>query len=107
MRFEKHIFICTNQRPPDNPKGCCASKGSEAIAAKFKEELHKRGLKGKMRANKAGCLDMCELGPTVVVYPEGVWYKHVTLEDVEEIIDSHLMGGKVVERLRVAFQREG
>ncbi|NUO83126.1 (2Fe-2S) ferredoxin domain-containing protein [candidate division KSB1 bacterium] len=107
MRFEKHIFICTNQRPPDNPKGCCASKNSEAIAAKFKEELHKRGLKGKMRANKAGCLDMCELGPTVVVYPEGVWYKHVTLEDVEEIIDSHLMGGKVVERLRVAFQREG
>ncbi|MEK7727969.1 MAG: (2Fe-2S) ferredoxin domain-containing protein [candidate division KSB1 bacterium] len=100
MRFEKHIFICTNQRPLDNPKGCCASKGSEAIAAKFKEELHKRGLKGKMRANKAGCLDMCELGPTVVVYPEGVWYKHVALEDIEEIIESHLVGGRPVDRLR-------
>ncbi len=101
MRFEKHIFICTNQRPPDNLKGCCASKGSEAIAAKFKEELHKRGLKGKMRANKAGCLDMCEFGPSVVVYPEGIWYKHVALEDVEEIIDAHLIGGEPVERLRV------
>ncbi len=101
MRFEKHIFICTNQRPPDNPKGCCAAKNSEAIAAKFKEELHKRGLKGKMRANKAGCLDMCELGPTVVVYPEGVWYKQVKLEDVEEIIDAHLIGNKPVERLRM------
>lgn len=101
MRFEKHLFICTNQRPSDNPKGCCASKGSEAIASKFKEELHKRGLKAKIRANKAGCLDLCEHGPTVVVYPEGVWYKHVALEDVEEIIESHLVGGTVVERLMV------
>lgn len=100
-RFERHIFICTNQRPPDHPKGCCAAKGSLALAEKFKEELHKRGLKGRMRANKAGCLDLCEFGPTVVVYPEGVWYQKVTLQDVGEIIDSHLLGGKVVERLRV------
>ena len=100
-RFERHIFICTNVRPPDNPKGCCAAKGSEAIAAKFKEELHQRGLKGRIRANKAGCLDMCERGASVVVYPEGVWYGGVTLEDVNEIIERHLIGDQPVERLRV------
>lgn len=100
-RFERHIFICTNVRPPDDPRGCCAAKGSEAIAAKFKEELHQRGLKGKIRANKAGCLDMCERGASVVVYPEGVWYGGVTLEDVNEIIERHLIGGQPVERLRV------
>lgn len=103
-RFEKHLFICTNERAPDNPKGCCASKGAREIAEKFKEELHRRGLKGRMRANKAGCLDMCELGPSVVVYPEGVWYQRVTLNDVEEIITSHLLGGRVVERLRTQEQ---
>lgn len=100
-RFERHIFICTNVRPADNPKGCCASKGAEAIAAKFKEELHRRGLKGRVRANKAGCLDQCELGPSIVVYPEGVWYGGVTLDDVNEIIESHVIGGKPVARLRV------
>lgn len=98
-RFERHIFICVNERPPDNPKGSCAPKGSQAIASKFKEELHKRGLKGRFRANKSLCLDLCELGPTVVIYPEGVWYKHVKLEDVEEIIESHVIGGRPVERL--------
>ncbi len=100
-RFEKHIFICTNERPPDNPKGCCAAKNSHEIVACFKEELHQRGLKDKMRANKAGCLDLCELGPTVVVYPEGVWYQHVTPGDVPEIVAAHLLGNRPVERLRV------
>jgi len=101
-RFEKHVFICINKRAPDNPKGCCAEKGSKEIASKFKEELHKRGLKGKIRANKAGCLDMCELGPTVVIYPEGVWYKNVSIDDVNEIIESHLLAGQPVEKLRVS-----
>ena len=101
QRFDLHIFICINERAPEDPKGCCAAKGSRAIADKFKEELHRRGLKGKVRANKAGCLDACEFGPSVVVYPEGVWYGHVRLEDVNEIIESHILGGKPVERLRV------
>ena len=99
-RFEKHIFICTNERSPDDPRGCCAAKQSHEIAAKFKEELHQRGLKGKMRANKAGCLDLCEEGPTVVVYPDGVWYKQVTVADVPEIVEAHLIGNRPVERLR-------
>lgn len=101
QRFEHHIFICINERAPDNPKGCCSAKGSAAIAEKFKEELYRRGLKGKVRANKAGCLDACERGPSVVVYPEGVWYQRVTVDDVIEIIESHILGGKPVERLRV------
>ena len=100
-RFKKHIFICTNERAPDDPKGCCAAKNAREIAARFKEELHRRGLKGVMRANKAGCLDLCELGPAVVVYPEGVWYKQVTPDDVPEIITEHLLGNRPVERLRL------
>lgn len=103
-RFEKHIFICTNERPPDNPKGCCAAKQAQEIAARFKDELHRRGLKSRMRANKAGCLDLCELGPAVVVYPEGVWYQRVTLDDVPEIVEAHLLGNRPVERLRVREQ---
>ena len=97
--YERHVFICTNRRDPGNPKGDCASKGSEAIREAFKKGLHERGLKGRMRANAAGCLDQCEHGVTCVVYPEQVWYGHVTVEDVNEIIESHLVGGRPVERL--------
>jgi (2Fe-2S) ferredoxin len=97
--LEKHVFICTNQRDPENPKGCCASKGAEAIREAFKKGLHERGLRGRMRANAAGCLDQCALGPTVVVYPEQVWYTVPTPADAEEIIEQHLVGGRPVERL--------
>jgi (2Fe-2S) ferredoxin len=99
--YHRHIFVCTNRRPPDNPKGCCAGKGSEAVLERFKEELHRRGLKGRLRANAAGCLDACAFGTSVVVYPEGVWYGGVQVEDVLEIVESHLLGGKPVERLRM------
>jgi (2Fe-2S) ferredoxin len=76
-------------------------KGSEAVLERFKEELHARGLKGKMRANAAGCLDACAFGTSVVVYPEGVWYGGVKVEDVVEIVESHLLGNTPVERLRM------
>ncbi|HEX3821394.1 MAG TPA: (2Fe-2S) ferredoxin domain-containing protein [Candidatus Sulfotelmatobacter sp.] len=68
----------------------------------FKQKLSERGLKGQIRANQAGCLDQCEHGPNLVVYPDGVWYGFVTEADVDEIIDSHIVGGKTVERLRLA-----
>ena len=97
--FERHLFICTNQRDPADPRGCCASKGSEAIRDYFKDELKKLGLASKIRANAAGCLDFCSKGPTVVVYPDAVWYKVATIEDAKEIIDSHLIHGQKVERL--------
>ena len=101
MRYVRHIFICTNRRKDDDPKGSCAQKGSEEIRDLFKKELHARGLKTKVRANKAGCLDVCEHGPNVVIYPEGVWYSRVTKGDVAEIIEQHIIGGKVIERLLI------
>ena len=104
--FERHIFVCTNKRPEGHPKGDCSSKGSEDIRALFKEELEKRGLKGRMRANAAGCLDTCSFGVSVVIYPDGVWYGKVTKDDVTEIIESHLIGGKPVERLLMPFMKK-
>jgi len=101
MRYRCHVFICENRRPDTDPRGCCAGRGSEAVRQAFKEELARRGLKGEIRANGAGCLDACAHGPTVVVYPEGVWYGGVRPEDVAEIVERHLVGGQPVERLRL------
>jgi (2Fe-2S) ferredoxin len=101
-KFEKHIFVCGNQRPPGQPRPCCDPEGKAELQKLFKQKLAERGLKGKVRANQSGCLDQCEHGPNVVVYPEGVWYGRVTLNDVEEIVESHIIGGKPVERLMIA-----
>ncbi len=100
-KFERHIFVCTNQRPAGSPRGCCDPQGLGELQLAFKKELAARGLKDQMRANKAGCLDQCEAGPTVVIYPEGVWYGNVTAADVAEIVESHLVNGQLVERLRL------
>ncbi|HUK88205.1 MAG TPA: ferredoxin [Terriglobales bacterium] len=101
-RFERHLFVCCNQREAGHPRGCCDPAGQAALQKAFQEKLKARGLKGRVRANKSGCLDQCEHGPNLVVYPEGVWYGGVTLADVDEIIDSHILGGRPVERLRLA-----
>jgi (2Fe-2S) ferredoxin len=97
-KFDKHIFICMNQREEGHPRGCCDPTGQGELQRLFKTKLAQRGLKS-VRANKSGCLDQCELGPTVVVYPEAVWYGSVKPEDVDEIIDSHIIGGTPVARL--------
>ena len=99
--FEKHVFVCTNVRPEGHPRGCCSAKNSEAIRDAMKAAVAKRGLSRRIRINLAGCLDQCEHGPNIVVYPEGIWYGFVTLADVEEIVESHLVGGQPVERLRL------
>lgn len=101
-KFEKHIFICGNQRPPGHPRGCCDPEAQAKLQKLFKQKLAERGLKSKIRANQSGCLDQCEHGPTVVVYPEAIWYGHVTADDVEEIVDQHIVGGNPVARLQLA-----
>lgn len=102
--FQRHVFVCTNERPAENPKGCCKAKGSVEVRDRFKAELAARGLFKIVRANNAGCLDQCAAGVTVVVYPEQVWYGHVTVDDVPEIVEKHLVGGEVVARLALPDQ---
>jgi (2Fe-2S) ferredoxin len=99
QRFERHLFVCVNARGSDNQRGCCASKGSEEIAKALKIKAYDLGLKGRIRVNKAGCLDACEEGVSAVVYPEGIWYRGVTLEDVDEIVERTLVKGEIIERL--------
>ena len=101
-KFSKHIFICGNQRPSDHPRGCCDPTSSGDLQRAFKSSLSKTSARATVRANRAGCLDQCEHGPTVVVYPEAIWYGHVTVADVDEIVESHILGGKPVERLQIA-----
>ncbi len=99
QRFKKHIFVCVNERPPESPKGCCAHCHGEEIRVKFVQMIRSAGLKGQVRANKSGCLDACEIGASVVIYPLGVWYTGVQAEDVEEIFKTSVLKGEVVERL--------
>ncbi len=101
-KFLKHIFICCNQRPLDHPRGSCDPSGSADLHRAFKARLASTSVRASVRANKAGCLDQCEHGPTVVVYPEAVWYGHVTLADVDEIVQAHILDGKPVQRLQIA-----
>lgn len=100
-KLTAHIFICTNERPAGHPRGCCKEKNSEALIQLFKEAISKAGLAGEIRTQRAGCLDTCEYGPALVIYPENVWYGNVQASDVEEIVHSHLVGGKPLERLRI------
>lgn len=100
--FERHIFVCGNERSPGHPRGSCDPHGDGHLHKAFKRALADRGLQRRVRANKAGCLDQCEHGPTVVVYPDVVWYGGVREADVQEIVDSHIVGGVPVARLRLA-----
>lgn len=99
--YEHHVFFCLNRR--DDGRECCASRDSERLQAYAKDRVKKLGLAGagKCRVNKAGCLDRCELGPVVVVYPEAVWYTYVDENDIDEIIESHVVNGEPVARLRL------
>lgn len=97
--FDRHVFVCVNERAADHPRGCCKAKGGNEVRDALKKELTARGLGKTIRANNAGCLDQCEHGVTIVVYPEQVWYGGVTVDDVKEIVERHLIGGEPVARL--------
>ena len=99
MPLQKHLFFCLNQR--DDDKKCCGNSGSEALWSYAKQRLialnlhHRKGI----RANKSGCLGRCSDGPSIVVYPDGVWYRAENTADIDEIIESHLLNGTPVKRL--------
>jgi len=99
MIYQKHIFICTNQRPDGAAKPSCGEAHGLALVSEFKKLIKDKGLSVEIRAQKTGCLDLCDFGPALVVYPEGVFYQNVQLSDVAEIVEEHLVGGKVVQRL--------
>jgi len=96
--YEAHVFCCVNERPAGHPKGCCKEKGAEKLRNYMKARAKELGL-ANVRINQSGCLDRCELGPTMVIYPEGVWYTYSTPEDADEILKSHLIEGRRVRRL--------
>ena len=97
MKFKKHVFICTNDK--DAPKKCCGSERGMVLVDAMKNALKERGLQLEIRAQKAGCLDQCAFGPSMVVYPEGIFYGNVQPSDIEEIVESHLVNNIIVERL--------
>jgi (2Fe-2S) ferredoxin len=104
--YERHVFFCCNQRD-GNERPCCNGKGASSMRDYAKQRVRELGLaqgdetRGRLRVNQAGCLDRCEEGPCIVVYPDAVWYTYVDRADIDEIIEEHLRHGRVVERLRI------
>ena len=98
LYYRTHIFCCTNQRAPGHERGCCAEKGAEKLRNYMKRRAKELGL-DDLRVNNAGCLDRCELGPCIVLYPEGIWYSPKSEADIDEILSSHVQGGVPVARL--------
>jgi (2Fe-2S) ferredoxin len=101
MIYDKHIFICVNQRAEGAPRKSCGETHGMEIVDAFKKKLKEKNLPIKLRAQKSGCLDICDFGQTLVIYPEGVFYVGVSLNDVDEIIEEHIVNNRVVERLKL------
>jgi (2Fe-2S) ferredoxin len=100
MKYEKHIFICTNEK---DGKKCCGEKTGMELVNSFKTLINTQGIHKQVRAQRAGCFDVCAQGPAVVVYPEGVFYGCVTPADVKEIFEEHILNNRPVERLKLDF----
>ncbi len=100
--FEHHVFVCLNNRPAGAPRPSCTADGTSEVHTALQQAAKAANLGSRVRINKSGCLDQCEHGPTVVVYPEAVWYGKVTPADAAEIVSEHLVNGRPVERLRIA-----
>lgn len=102
--LQRHVFVCINEREPGNPKGCCKARGGIEVRDALKKALAAKGLAKIVRANNAGCLDQCEAGVAVVVYPEQAWYGGVTVADIPELVEEHIIGGRCVTRLLLPNQ---
>jgi (2Fe-2S) ferredoxin len=103
-RFRKHLFICNNKRSEDDPRGSCSEKNSDSLIDYAKKRVHELGLKGEIRVNKAGCLDACAYGPAMVVYPDDTWYSPKTKNDIEVILEKHILNNKIAEELVIDFK---
>ncbi len=105
-KFTHHVFVCCNQREPGHSRGCCDPEGSGLLQSTLKAALKKRcpGVV-EVRANKAGCLDQCEQGPVLVIYPQQIWYGGVRLEDVPRIVEETIIAGRVLEDLRIPDEK--
>ena len=100
-KYKHHIFVCTSSRINGTQKGFCCAKGSAKLTQRFLEEIEDRGLEDEVAVTNTGCFGLCQKGPIVVVYPEGVWYGGVSEDDARTIMDEHIVSGKVVERLLI------
>jgi len=100
--LDRHVFVCHNSRPEGAPRPSCTSNGKSDLHTQLQQLVKAAGIGARVRINKSGCLDQCEHGPMVVVYPEAVWYGNVQPEDAVEIVAEHLVAGRPVERLRIA-----
>lgn len=98
----KHVFVCTQQRPPGHPRSSCSQVGCATVYEEFLWQLQQRNLFGSVQVTATGCMGPCSEGPSVLVYPEGVMYAKVRKSDVARIFDAHLMGGEPVAELKVA-----
>ncbi len=102
--YKRHAFACFTQRPPGHPRGSCGAAGAQPLWDRLGKKLEAEGLSGT-GFTASGCLGFCNAGPLMVVYPEGVWYRPATPEDIDEIVESHFKQGKLVERLVMILTR--
>ena len=104
--YDIHVFCCVNERPEDHPRGSCGARGSISLQSYMKAKAKKMNVVEKIRINRSGCLDRCELGPAMVIFPEGVWYSYSTQTDVDEILERHILKGERVSRLLLKPEQE-
>ncbi|MBD8893321.1 (2Fe-2S) ferredoxin domain-containing protein [Roseibium litorale] len=103
--YKRHVFACHTQRPPTHPRGSCGAAGAQPLWERLSSKIEAEGLSADVGFTASGCLGFCSAGPLMVVYPEGIWYRPSTPEDVDEIVEEHLKNGQLVDRLVMVFSR--
>ncbi|MBN2426197.1 MAG: (2Fe-2S) ferredoxin domain-containing protein [Calditrichaceae bacterium] len=106
FKYEKHVFVCGNRRPPKASKRSCGNHGSDNLFDAMKIRVGESGLASKVRINRAGCLGRCDFGPTIVIYPQGIWYGGVKMDDIEEIIEKSILKDEIIGRLVIGNNNE-